>query len=208
MKESSAVSRNLPDNPLLMVLTGPSGVGKDTVLNRLKETEHSVFHITTITTRSRRASEQNDREYHFISRDNFQELIENNLMLEWAEVYGNLYGVPREPVKQALEQGQDVVVKVDIQGAFTIKKLVPQAITVFIAPPSMEELLSRLRGRRTESPEDLDLRLKTAEEEMKQMTLFDHNVINRIGEVDKTVSEIRAIMASEKSLETREKIIL
>lgn len=208
MKESSAVSGNLPGNPLLVVLTGPSGVGKDTVLNRLKEMEPSVFHVTTMTTRSKRASEQNDREYHFTSREKFQELIENNLMLEWAEVYGNLYGVPKEPVKQALDRGQDVVVKVDIQGAFTIKKLVPQTVTVFIAPPSMEELLSRLRGRRTESPEDLSLRLKTAEEEMKQMPLFDHTVTNRIGEIDKAVSEIRAIMASEKSHETRKKIDL
>ena len=208
MKESSAVSGNLPYNPLLMVLTGPSGVGKDTVLNRLKEMESSIFHVTTMTTRSRRASEQNQREYHFTSREKFQELIKNNLMLEWAEVYGNLYGVPREPVKQALARGQDVVVKVDIQGAFTIKKLVPQAVTVFIAPPSMEELLSRLKGRRTESPEDLSLRLKTAEEEMKQMPLFDHTVTNSIGEIDKAVSEIRAIIASEKSRETRKKIRL
>ncbi len=205
MKESSAVSKNLPDNPLLIILTGPSGVGKDTVLNRLKETEPSIFHVTTMTTRSIRASEQNDREYHFTTREKFRELIENNLMLEWAEVYGNLYGVPREPVKQALEQGRDVVVKVDIQGASTIKKLVPQAVTVFIAPPSMEELLSRLSGRRTESPEDLSLRLKTAEEEMKQMPLFDYTVINKIGEIDKAVSEITAIMTSEKSRGTREK---
>ena len=119
-------------------------------------------------------------------------------MLESANVYGNWYGVPREAVEQALEQGQDVMVKVDIQGAASIKKMLPQAITIFIKPPSMEELGQRLKERRTESPFDLALRLKTADEEMKQMSRFDYAVVNEWEKIDQAVAEIKAIITAEK----------
>ena len=155
-------------------------------------------YITTITTRKKRRNEINDREYHFVSVKKFQEMLLNNGLLEFAEVYGNWYGVPREPVRQALEQGLDVMVKVDIQGAASIKKLVPQAVTIFLMPPSQEELLARLSGRRTESPADLDLRLETAEEEINQVTLFDYAVVNRANEIDLAVDEIKAIITAEK----------
>jgi guanylate kinase len=109
-----------------------------------------------------------------------------------------MYGVPRDPVRQALEQGQDVIIKVDIQGASTIKKLVPQAIAVFLIPPSMDELAKRLTGRRTETQADLELRLKTAEEEMKRVTEFDYAVVNASGKIDQAVSEIDSIIIAEK----------
>ena len=125
-------------------------------------------------------------------------MIDNNELLEWAQVYGNWYGVPREAVKQAIDQGDDVIVKVDIQGAATIKKKVPQAVTIFLMPPSTGALLTRLEQRRTESASDLTLRLNTAEEEIKQLTLFDYMVVNKWDEIDSAVSEIIAIITAEK----------
>jgi guanylate kinase len=196
-RKSQLVS-NLPARPLLIALSGPSGAGKDAVLARLKESGCPVKHITTLTTRPRRAQERNNIDYHFVSVDKFQEMMTNNELLEWANVYGNWYGVPKEAVKQALDEGQDVIVKVDIQGAATIKKILPQAILIFLAPPSIDELLIRLKQRSTESLPDLNLRLKAAEEEMKQLPLFDYIVVNRWDEVDLAVSEIKAIITAEK----------
>jgi len=189
---------DLPTRPLLMVLSGPSGVGKDAVLAGMKESGYPLKYITTLTTRPRRANEKNNVDYHFISSERFQEMIENGELLEWANVYGNWYGVPKEAVKQALGKGEDTIVKVDIQGAATIKTILPQAIFIFLIPPSMDELLIRLKWRRTESPSDLALRLKTAEEEMKQLPLFDYVVVNWWDEIDMAASEIKAIITAEK----------
>ena len=189
---------NLPTRPLLIVLSGPSGVGKDAVLARMKESGYPARYIITLSTRARRANERNNIDYHFVSDKRFKEMIENNELLERANVYGNWYGVPKEAVNQALDQGQDVMVKVDIQGAATIKKILPQATTIFITPPSIEELGQRLKERRTESSFDLSLRLKTAEEEIKQLPRFDYAVVNRWGEIDLAVAEIKAIITAEK----------
>jgi guanylate kinase len=189
---------NLPKRPLLIVLSGPSGVGKDAVLARMKESDYPLKHITTLTTRPRRPNERDNLDYHFVSMERFQEMIENSELLEWANVYGNWYGIPKEAVKQALDKGQDIIVKVDIQGAATIKKILPQAIFIFLVPPSMKELLIRLKKRRTESPSDLDIRLKTAETEIKQLPQFDYIVVNRWDEIDLAVSDIKAIITAEK----------
>jgi len=204
----SQLSFNLPTRPLLIVLSGPSGVGKDTVLARMKELGYPLKYITTLTTRPRRANERNNVDYHFVSTRRFQKMIENNELLERANVYGNWYGVPKEEVKQALDKGQDVMVKVDIQGAATIKKILPQALFIFLMPPSMEELVTRLKQRHTESPSDLALRLKTAEEEMKQLPRFDYIVVNRWDEIDLAVSDIKAIITAEKCRVTPRKIAL
>ncbi len=189
---------NLPTRPLLIVLSGSSGVGKDAVLTRMKELGSTLEYITTLTTRPRRPGERDNIDYHFVSMERFQEMIKNNELLEWANVYGNWYGVPKEAVKQALDKGQDIIVKVDIQGAATIKKILPQAIFIFLIPPSMEELLLRLKQRHTESPSDLALRLKTAEEEMKQLPMFDYVVANRWAEIDLAVAAIKSIITAEK----------
>ena len=188
----------LPSKPLLIVLSGPSGAGKDTILSRMKKSGYPVEFITTLTTRPRRTKEKNKVNYHFVSVETFQRMMRNNELLEWANVYGNWYGVPKAPVKRALDEGRDVIVKVDVQGATTIKKILPQAVFIFIAPPSMGELATRLKQRHTESPADLDLRLKTAEAEMKKLTLFDYVVVNRAGENDLAVSEVEAIITAEK----------
>jgi guanylate kinase len=184
--------------PLLIVLSGLSGVGKDAVLSRLKQSSYPLEFIVTVTTRAPRPNETDGVHYRFVSENDFQEMIDRHELLEWASVYGNMYGVPRGPVKKALEEGKDVIVKVDVQGASTVKKILPEAVFIFLTTPSMEELASRLRQRRTESPADLELRLKTAESELEKLPLFDYAVINREGELERAAADIEAIISAEK----------
>ncbi len=198
----------LPAKSLLIVLSGLSGAGKDSVLTRLRESSYPLEFIVTVTSREQRTNERDGVHYHFVSRNKFQELIDRGELLEWANVYGNWYGVPREPVKQALDGGKDVIVKVDVQGAATVKKILPQAVFIFLAPPSMEELVSRLKQRCTESPLDIDLRIKTAEAELEKLPLFDYLVFNRQDEVDRAVADIKAILAAEKCRVTPREIAL
>jgi guanylate kinase len=198
MSPKSQSPLNLPKGPLLIVLSGPSGVGKDAVLRRMRELKYSLEFITTVTTRPRRASEQDHIDYHFISNAKFQKMIENNELLEWANVYGNWYGVPKRPIKQALDNGQDTIIKVDIQGAATIKKILPQAVYIFLMPPSVEELKLRLRKRHSESSFDLTLRTKIAKKEIKQLSLFDYVVLSQRDEIFRAVSDIAAIINAEK----------
>jgi len=211
MKKASYESQNpfnLPKRPLLFVMSGPSGAGKDAVLTKMKELGCPLEYVVTVTTRPQRDKERNSVDYHFISTERFQEMIERKEFLEWANVYGNWYGVPKEPVKQALDKGQDIIVKVDIEGAATIKKILPQAVFIFLVPPSREELVLRLKQRHTESPFDLALRTKTAEEEIKQLSLFDYIVVNKRDEIDLAVSDIKAIITAEKCRVTPREIAL
>ena len=196
-QSNNRILYNLQKKPLLIVFSGPSGAGKDSVLNRLKQ-KYPLQHITTITTRPKRTTEKDNIDYHFISVQKFWEMVENKEFLEHAQVYGNWYGVPRSPVKQALDDGQDTIIKVDVQGAATIKALLPQAIYIFLAPLEFDELAYRLEKRQTESSPELALRLKTVEEEMKQLRLFDYVVANKKGEIDIAVSQIEAIITAEK----------
>ena len=199
---------NPPSSPLLIVLSGPSGVGKDAVLARMRALGYSLEYITTITTRQQRAKERNKVDYHFVSTEQFQEMITRNELLEWAKVYGNWYGVPKQPVKQALGRGRDTIVKVDVQGASTIKKILPQAVFIFLTPSSTEELITRLKQRHTESSFNLALRIETAEEEIKQLPLFDYMVINRQGKINLAVSDIASIITTEKCRVTPREINL
>jgi guanylate kinase len=188
-----------PVQPLLFVLSGLSGVGKDSVLNGLKRSGYPLEFIVTVTTRARRPGERDGLPYRFVSGAAFQELIDTGQLLEWANVYDNRYGVPREPVRKALAEGKDVIVKVDVQGAVTIKKIVPQAVFIFLTASSLEELEPRLKGRRTETPEECELRLKTARRELEKLPLFDYLVVNRHGGLDRAVADVKAIIAAEKS---------
>ena len=198
MSRRSQPSFNLFTKPLLIILSGLSGAGKDAVLSRLKRSGCPFEFILTVTTRPQRTNERDDVDYHFISQEEFQGMRARKELLEWANVYGNWYGVPKEPVKQALAAGRDTIVKVDVQGVATIKKILPQAIFIFLTPPSIEEHVLRLKQRQTESPAELDLRIKTAEEELKQLSLFDYIVFNREGEIDRAVADIGAIITAEK----------
>jgi guanylate kinase len=187
-----------PAQPLLVVLSGLSGAGKDTVLAGLRQSG-LPFHISvSATTRRRRAGEKDGVDYLFVSQARFKELIDTDQLLEWANVYGNRYGIPREPVRQALQKGKDVIVKIDVQGAATIKKILPRAVFIFLVTPYMEELEKRLKQRRTETSEDLALRLKTAAEELRQLPMFDYIVVNRPGAIDQAVADIIAIIKAEK----------
>jgi len=198
MSRKDLASFSLSKRPLLIILSGPSGVGKDAVLTRMKESGYPFEYITTVTTRPRRAGERNHIDYHFVTAEKFQQMIKQNELLEWANVYDNWYGVPKEPIKQAMERGEDTIIKVDIQGAATIKKILPQAVFIFMMPPSMAELGQRLKKRHTESDFDLNLRLRTAQEEMKQLSLFDYMVFSHQDEIDRAVSDIAAIVTAEK----------
>jgi len=200
----------LTNQPLLVVLSGPSGAGKDAVIAKLKDSDFPIERVVTVTTRPRRAIESESVDYHFVSPEKFQEMIRGKKLLEWANVYGNWYGVPQEAVKQALERGQDVMLRTDVQGgqdvmlrtdvqgAATIKKTMPQAILIFLMPASMEELDARLKQRHTESSLDLAVRTRIAEEEIKKLPLFDYVVFNRQGEIDSAVADIKAILRAEK----------
>jgi guanylate kinase len=189
---------NPPEKPLLLVFSGLSGAGKDTVLDRLKQSGFPPMHIITVTTRIRRHGERDGEHYHFISDDRFREMKAADELLESANVYGNWYGVPREPVRAALDSGRDIIIKVDVQGAVTIKKIIPEAVFIFLAPPSREELIARLQQRRTETETDINLRINTAGEELDRLPLFDYVVINRQGELDRAVADIQAIFNAEK----------
>jgi len=184
--------------PLLVVLSGPSGVGKDAVLARMKELGRPFHYVVTATTRPKRASEKDGVDYHFLSREQFQQMVNKQRFLEWANVYGNYYGVPKEEITTALSKRLDAIVRVDVQGAATIKKVLPQAVLVFLAPPSMAQLENRLRKRQSESSNDFALRLKKAKEEIKSLSLFDYLVVNHQDKLDEVVSKIDAIVSAEK----------
>jgi guanylate kinase len=185
-------------NPLLIIISGPSGVGKDTVLAKMKQSRRLLHYVVTATTRPQRPGEKNGLDYHFVSEEQFKRMIENGQLLEWANVYGNLYGVPKGQVQQALAQGLDVVVKVDVQGAATIKNILPQAVFIFLTPPSLDELERRLRERKTESTEELKLRMETTRGELDSLPLFDYVVVNHQDRLDSTIAQIDAIISAEK----------
>jgi len=184
--------------PLLIILSGPSGVGKDAVISELESRGCPLYHATTATTRPRRPGESEGIDYYFVTQARFREMMEGQELLEWASVYGNCYGVPKKPIKESLAAGRDVIVRVDVQGAASIKALAPEAVFIFLAPPSMEELRQRLRRRATETASDLRVRLKTAEEEMGRLPMFDYVVVNHQDQVGKAAAQIEAIISAEK----------
>ncbi|MBN2462449.1 MAG: guanylate kinase [Dehalococcoidia bacterium] len=184
--------------PLLIVISGYSGVGKDATLDRMKKAGFPFHRVLTATTRPKRQGENDGVDYHFLSEGKFRQMIKANQFLEWAEVYGNYYGVPKQEVREALKKGQDTIVKVDVQGAATIKQVLPDAVFIFLMPPSMSELVNRLEQRYGLASAELDLRLSKAQEEMKSFPLFDYVVINHTDDLDLTVNQISAIVAAEK----------
>jgi len=185
-------------HPLLIVISGPSGVGKDAALDRMKKAGLPYHYVLTATTRPKRPGEKDGVDYWFVSEDKFHQMVERNQFLEWAKVYGNYYGVPKREIKEALKQGLDTVVKVDVQGAATIKRILPDALFIFLMPPSPEELANRLKQRYGSSSADFDVRLGKAQEEMGSLPLFDYVVISYTDNLDLTVTEINAAVTAEK----------
>jgi guanylate kinase len=194
--------------PKLIVISGPSGVGKDTVIERMRQA-HPEFHFAvTATTRPRRPGEIDGVHYIFMTREEFLAARDRGEFLESAEVYGHLYGVPKERVRRALRSGKTVVVKVDVQGAASIRRLVPQAILIFLAPPSMSELMHRLRSRKTDDPTTLMERIATASRELAQVYEFDYIVFNETDRLDQTLATIDAILVAEQSRVHQAEIVL
>jgi len=186
------------EKPLVVVLSGPSGVGKDAVLSRMKQLEAPYHFTVTATTRTIRPGETDGVDYIFVSKETFSRMADADGLLESANVYGNMYGIPRHQVTKALEAGLDVVVKIDVQGAATIREILPDALFIFLAAPEMSDVASRLKRRMTESPDALQRRLDTALKEMEEAPRFDFIVLNREGRIDDAAREIGSIIDRER----------
>ncbi len=195
-------------NPLLLVLSGPSGVGKDLLLSRLREAGRPYHFTVTVTTRAKRNGEHDGMDYHFISARQFESMIANEELLEWANVFGNYYGVPKSQVMDAMARGQDVILKIDVQGAATVRSLVPDALFIFLAPPSGEELERRLRGRNTESDDALITRIEQARHELQEAEKFDYTVVHHTDATDEAALEIEDIIRRERHRVPPRKILL
>jgi len=183
--------------PLLIVISGPSGVGKDSVLQRMKDRNLPFHFVVTATTRPRRDNEVHGKDYFFVSHDEFARMIEENELLEYAIVYNDYKGIPKQQVREALASGKDVVMRVDVQGAATIRKLAPEALLIFLTTQNEEELEKRLTGRKSETPEGLKLRIATARQELKRISEFDYVIVNSDCHLDQTVDTVTAIIKSE-----------
>jgi guanylate kinase len=181
----------------LIVISGPSGAGKDTILQRMKERELPFHFVVTATTRPRRDNEIDGRDYFFVSKDEFARMIDEDELIEYAIVYGDYKGIPKQQVRDALASGKDVIMRIDVQGAETVRKLAPEAMLIFITVDSEEELFNRLRERKTETADSLKLRMATARKELQRVNDFDYVVLNRDFHLDDTVDTIRAIIQAE-----------
>ena len=189
--------REQSQDPLLIVISGPSGVGKDSVIERMKERGLPFHFVVTTTSRARRLEEVEGKDYFFVSKEEFEGMIERDELFEHALVYDQYKGIPKQRVQDALASGKDVVMRLDVQGAETVRSRMPEALLIFISTTDEEELINRLKSRQTESPESLALRIETAREELNRLHLFDYYVINADGELDAAVDTIEAIIRAE-----------
>ncbi len=198
-----------PKHPLIIIISGPSGVGKDTIARGLIERNPEQFYfVVTATTRPPREGETNGIDYFFVSNDEFARMIESDELLEYAIVYNDYKGVPKQQIRDALGSGRDVIMRVDVQGAATLRKVLPDAIYIFLSAESEEALDQRLRARRSESNVELAIRIATARKEMRRVDEFDYFVINYDNEQEAAVDSLVAIMSAEKSRVDRTAISL
>ena len=189
----------LPErSALLIVVSGPSGVGKDAALRRMHDLNYPFHFLVTNTTRPKRSDEVDDKDYHFITKAQFDAMDQRGEFLEHAVVYGHDYGNSRSEVRAALARGVDVIMRIDVQGVATLKRMTPEAIFVFLMPPSMETLEARLRRRRTEPEDYLKLRLHAARLEMNEFEKFDYVIVNEDDALDETAALIHSIIQAEK----------
>lgn len=181
----------------LYVFTGPSGAGKGTLLSRLMAEDDRLFYSISATTRAPRSGETDGVQYYFLTRADFERKIAQNAFLEHARYVDNYYGTLEAPVNEKLAEGYDVILEIEVQGAMQVHQKRPDAVMVFIAPPSFEELAARLRGRGTEDEEKVRKRLETAKEELKSRDRFDYVVVN--DEIDRAVHELQGILAARRT---------
>lgn len=181
-------------------------MGKDAVLTRMRGLALPFHYAVTATTRPQRPGERDGVDYIFVEEEQFLRMIDGGALLEWARVYGNLYGVPKKQVIDALDRGVDVIIKADVQGAETLRGLAHEALSIFLAPGERDELLRRLAERIAESPESLRRRIETADTEMRQASAFDYVVVNREGRLDETVREIVSLIQHEHGRKPRRRV--
>lgn len=198
----------LQPSPLLIVISGPSGVGKDAVLNEMKARMLPFHFVVTTTSRKPRPGEVEGVDYNFVEQATFESMIANNELIEFALVYQDYKGIPREQVRKALESGKDVVMRLDVQGARKIRNLFPEAVLIFLVPSDAKEWYARLIDRKTETPKSLKIRIETAISELNQLDLFDYIVVNAQNRLEKAVDSIEAIIKVEHSRTHPRKITL
>lgn len=207
IQEKNVFLKHQPE-PLLLVISGPSGVGKDTVVDHMKARGLPIHFVITATTRPSRQEETHGVDYFFYSKDEFAEMIENDELLEYAIVYNDFKGIPKFQVREALASGNNVVMRLDVQGAATIRELYPEAVLIFLTTESEEELVERLKARQTEKPDELKLRIATARQELKRVEEFDYVVPNREDKLDEAVNTIEAIIKAENHRVEQRKVTL
>lgn len=188
---------NLAASPLLIVISGPSGVGKDSIVEGLQQKGLPFHFVVTATTRPRRNDEVDGVDYIFVSMEEFADLIERNELLEYAVVYGDYKGIPKQQVRDALASGLDVIMRLDVQGAATVRRLIPEAILIFVTAPSEAELVERLSQRKTEPTDQLKIRIATSRQEMRRLVEFDYVVVNSQNCLDEAVGQVQAIIRAE-----------
>lgn len=195
-------------DPLLIVISGPSGAGKDSVLKRMKERDLPFHFVVTATSRPPRENEVHGVDYFFISLAEFTKMIENDELLEYALVYNDYKGIPKEQVRQALASGKDVLMRIDVQGAASIRQISPQAVLIFLTTQDEQEMIRRLKERKTEDSVGLNTRIETARQEMQRIHEFDYVVVNRDNHLDEAVDTILSIIQAERHRAEPRKVIL
>ena len=183
--------------PLMIVISGPSGVGKDSVLRAMKKSELPIHHVVTVNTRAPRPDEKEGVDYFFVSREKFEDMIAHEELIEYSHVYDDYKGVPKSQIQDALDSGKDVVLRLDVQGAEKIKKIYPQAISIFLLPSNQDDWHKRLGGRRLGNEKDLDKRILTVKDELVKAREFDYLVVNEQNKLTQTVQMIEAIITAE-----------
>jgi guanylate kinase len=189
---------------MLIVVSSPSGGGKGTLIDRVLQTVPGVSYSVSFTTRPPRAGEQNGREYFFVSEPIFREMIERGEFLEWANVYGHLYGTSHKQVEEDRDVGRDIILEIDVQGAESIRGLVPDAVTIFILPPSFELLRNRLVARASDSPADLERRLRGAPGEVEQYRHFQYVILN--DDINRASAQLAAVIYAERARRERQEV--
>jgi len=202
-------SYKCPTHPILIIISGPSGVGKDTIARRtIKRRPQDFYFVVTATTREPRDGEVEGYDYFFVSKDEFAHMIEEDELLEYAVVYNQYKGIPKQQVRDALASGKNVIMRLDVQGTATVRKLIPNAITIFLCTPSEADLVRRLRNRETDPAEGVNLRIAEAIREMKRMQEFDYCVVNAEGKQEVAVDQILSIIDAARCRVQQTKIEL
>ncbi|MEN6480087.1 MAG: guanylate kinase [Anaerolineales bacterium] len=201
-----SIEQYLNPPPVLLIITGPSGVGKDSVKLRMEELGARFFFVVTATDRCRRENEVHGRDYYFVTTDEFCEMIDRGELFEYARVYDQYKGVPKKHAREALLSGQDVVMRLDLTGADTVRSQVPGAVTVFVAPPSLAILEARLRQRKTDTEDEIKARLAAARRELARASEYDYVVINYQDDLDTAARQVMAIMEAERRRTKRQPI--